>query len=36
MVLLDMQMPKMDGLELAAEIQKIRGIEILPLVMLAT
>jgi signal transduction histidine kinase/CheY-like chemotaxis protein/HPt (histidine-containing phosphotransfer) domain-containing protein len=36
MVILDMQMPKMDGLELAVEIQKIRGIETLPLVMLSS
>jgi len=36
LVILDMQMPKMDGLELAVEIQKIRGIEALPLVMLSS
>jgi PAS domain S-box-containing protein len=36
MVILDMQMPKMDGLELAVKIQKIRGIETLPLVMLSS
>ncbi|MCP4630187.1 MAG: response regulator, partial [bacterium] len=36
LAILDMQMPKMDGLELAVEIQKIRGIETLPLVMLSS
>ncbi len=36
MVILDLQMPKMDGLELAFEIQKFRGIEALPLVMLSS
>ncbi|MCP4198945.1 MAG: response regulator, partial [Proteobacteria bacterium] len=36
LAILDMQMPQMDGLELAVEIQKIKGIETLPLVMLSS
>ena len=36
LAVLDMQMPQMDGLELALEIQKIKGLEALPLVMLSS